>query len=143
MVYCTGSPVLRPVLCLFCLIRVPPLGWLGAIIIVLFFLAPSRGWLGAIIISECVQSLMCVCVNLCLRRGSIPQRSWCLVTLSLWWTQPVGIAPPPRVGSDVWSAGIAPPSRKPGRPPQTQKKTFRPIATLIHPLLDFHWSIID
>ena len=104
----------------------PPLGWLGVMIIVLFFVCvPPLGWLGVMIIVwvfvlratpwlargydyrflvviECVSNFWCVCVYFLARWGSIPQRSWCLVTL-LFIGEPnhKALHSPPWVGLDV------------------------------------------
>ena len=40
------------------------------------------------VVREGVCSIFGVCVLILARWGSIPQRSWCLVALGLWWTQP-------------------------------------------------------
>ena len=40
------------------------------------------------VVRERVCSIFGVCVLILARWGSIPQRSWCLVALGLWWTQP-------------------------------------------------------
>ena len=39
-------------------------------------------------VREGVCSIFGVCVLILARWGSIPQRSWCLVALGFWWTQP-------------------------------------------------------
>ena len=64
---------------------VPPLGWLGVMIIV--FCLRATPWLARgyyyrfLVVIECVSNFWCVCVYFFARWGSIPQRSWCLVTL--------------------------------------------------------------
>ena len=40
------------------------------------------------VVCEGVCSIFGVCVLILARWGSIPRRSWCLVALGLWWTQP-------------------------------------------------------
>ena len=40
------------------------------------------------VVRERVCSIFGVCVLILARWGLIPQQSWCLVALGLWWTQP-------------------------------------------------------
>ena len=55
-----------------------------------------------LVVIECVSNFWCVCVYFFARWGSIPQRSWCLVTL-LFIGEPnhKALHSPPWVGLDV------------------------------------------
>ena len=45
-------------------------------------------WFCVSVVREGVCSIFGVCVLILTWWGSIPQRSWCLVALGFWWTQP-------------------------------------------------------
>ena len=87
---------------------VPPLDWLGVMIIVWVFVLRATPWLARgydyrfLVVIECVSNFWCVCVYFLARWGSIPQRSWCLVTL-LFIGEPnhKALHSPPWVGLDV------------------------------------------